>query len=482
MEKKSIKKNYIYNLIYQILIIILPLITTPYISRVLGADGVGIYGYTLSIATYFVLFGSLGIAMYGQREIAYCRDDLDKRSKNFWEIFILRLFTMSISIIAFIIIFLNRNDYSIYYRILILELIANVLDISFFFQGLEEFKKTVTRNLILKIVSVICIFIFIKQSSDLWLYILIYTLSNVFGNLSLWIYLPEYIRKVKIKELEIKKHLKPTITLFIPQVAMQIYLVLDKTMLGKFLGDMTEVGNYEQSQKIVKLTLSIITALGTVVAPRIANIISNGEKEKISEYLENSFTFVWFLGLPIMFGLMAISTSLTTWFLGVGYEESSILIKIGSLLILAIGLNNVTGIQYLIPAKKQNEYTKSVIIAAIINFALNCILIHKFKAVGAIVASVIAEFSIVFIQLYDVRKDFDLKIVVKNSYKFIISSIIMFIPTFIIGYKLAPTVKTTIIQISVGIIIYFIVLIILKEKYVYQFLDKISKKLNKQGE
>lgn len=479
---KSVTKNYIYNLLYQVLLIILPLITTPYISRVLGADGIGIYSYTLSVATYFILFGSLGIAMYGQREIAYSRDDIYKRSKSFWEILILRISTMSISVILFTIIFANGKDYSLYYRILILELIANALDISFLFQGLEEFKKTVTRNLIVKLISVIFIFIFIKQPTDLWLYVLIYVLSNILGNLSLWIYLPRYIKKIKTKELNVKKHIMPTINLFIPQIAMQIYLVLDKTMLGNLLGDMSEVGNYEQSQKIVKLALSIITALGTVVAPRIANTISNGEKEKISGYIENSFTFVWFLGLPIMFGLMSVSNSLTAWFLGEGYEKSATLIKIGALLIMAIGLNNVTGIQYLIPAKKQNKYTKSVVIAAFINFILNCILIPKFKSSGAIIASVIAEFSIVFIQLYDVRKDFDLKIVVKNCYKFIVSSIIMFIPIFIMGYKMKPTIKTTIIQIIIGIIIYFASLIILKEKYIYQFLDKIRKKLKKQGE
>lgn len=317
MEKDSLKKNYVYNLIYQLLIIILPLITTPYLSRVLGADGVGIYSYTLSITTYFVLFGSLGVAMYGQREIAYIRDEEEKKTQTFWEILFLRFITMLISLILFVFIFANgKSDYNLYYKILIIEIIANSLDISWFFQGLEEFKKTITRNIIVKIIGVICIFLFIKQAEHLWLYILIYVLSNLLGNLSLWLYLPKHLTKIRFKNLNIKKHIIPTITLFIPQIAMQVYLVLDKTMLGNILGDMSEVGNYEQSQKIIKTALTVVTALGTVVAPRIANVISNNNNKEVESYLENSFRFVWLLGFPIMMGLIAISRTLVPWFLG----------------------------------------------------------------------------------------------------------------------------------------------------------------------
>lgn len=478
--KKSLTKNYIYNLIYQLLIIVLPLITTPYLSRVLGADGVGIYSYTLSITTYFVLFGSLGVAMYGQRETAYIRDDSYKKSIAFWEILFLRFITMAISLILFIVIFANgENNYSLYYKILIIEIIANSLDISWFFQGLEEFKKTITRNIIVKIIGVICIFSFIKQAEHLGLYILIYVLSNLLGNLSLWLYLPKHLTKIKLKNINIKKHIIPTITLFIPQIAMQVYLVLDKTMLGNILGDMSEIGNYEQSQKIIKTALTVVTALGTVVAPRIANIISNKNNEDVENYLQNSFRFVWLLGFPIMIGLMAISRTLVPWFLGEGYEKSIMLIIVGAPLIMAIGLNNVTGIQYLIPAKKQNLYTKSVAIAAVLNFVLNLILIPNLKSVGALLASVIAEFSIVIVQLTDVKKDFDIRIVLKNSLKYIISGIIMFIPIYILGLHLEASIITTLIQIILGAFVYGIMLIVLKDSFVLNAIKSITSKISK---
>jgi len=209
--KKSITKNYIYNLLYQIIVLILPLITTPYISRVLGARNIGIYSYTISITTYFILFGSLGIAMYGQREIAYIQDDAKKYSKTFWEITLLRFITVGISMIIFWFTFASNGQYNIYYKILLLELLANCMDISWFFQGLEEFKKTILRNIIIKIISVMCIFTFVKTTNDLSIYLWIYVLSTLIGNLSLWPYLTKYLRKVKIKEINVIKHIKPDI-------------------------------------------------------------------------------------------------------------------------------------------------------------------------------------------------------------------------------------------------------------------------------
>ena len=478
-KKKSIAKNYIYNLIYQMLVIVLPLITTPYLSRVLGANGIGVYSYTISITTYFILFGSLGIAMYGQREIAYIRDNKELTSKNFWEIVLLRLFTMSISLVGFYLCFAIGNQYQVYYRILILEILANVIDISWFFQGLEEFKKTVSRNIIVKIISIICIFTFVNNPNDLYKYILIFTLSNFIGNITLWFYVPKYISKIQFKNLNLVKHIKPTLSLFIPQIAIQIYTVLDKTMIGIITNDMNQVGNYEQSQKIIKMSLTIVTALGTVLSPRIANTIAKNKHEEVKVKLKKSCRFVWMVGIPIMFGIMAISNTLVYWFLGQGYEQSSVLLRIGALLVLAIGLNSVSGMQYLIPAKKQRIYTKSVVIGAIFNFTLNLILIKRFKAEGAIISSVLAEFLILFIQLYYIRKDFDISIVYKNSAKYIISGVIMFCVTYFIGEIMSRTIVTTIIQVCVGTIIYGISLVVLKDEFTHSIIFNMLPKLKK---
>lgn len=476
MAKQSVKKNYIYNVIYQMLVIILPVITTPYLSRILGAENIGIYSYTLSITTYFILFGSLGVAMYGQREIAYVQSDTNKRSKIFWEIIIIRCITLFISLFIFYIFFCTKGQFNYYYKILLLEIIANMIDISWFFQGLEEFKKTVMRNTAVKIISVLCIFIFIKSQSDLYMYFIIYVLSTFLGNISLWIYLPKYIKKCNLKELKIIRHIKATIALFIPQIAVQVYTLLDKTMLGVLCNDMTSVGFYEQSQKIIKTALVLVTALGTVVAPRIASIISKGNKEEVNKYLEKSYHFVWMIGTPLTFGLIATAKTLVPWFLGEEFIPAIEIIMIGSVLIMAIGLNNVSGMQYLIPVKKQNLFTKSVIIAACINFMLNYILIPIYGAIGAITASVFAEIVIIFIQAFDIRKDINIKIIYKNSMNYIIGSIIMFLPIYVMGIYMKENVLSTIIQIISGILIYSIYLLIIKDSIIYECKDRIIKK------
>ena len=476
MNKKSITKNYMYNLIYQVLVLILPLITTPYISRVLGAENIGIYSYTLSISAYFILFGSLGIALYGQREVAYNQENRKKYSITFWEILLLRIITMTISLLIFYLTFVNGNQYQMYYKILILEIIGNCIDISWFFQGLEEFKKTVTRNIIVKLISVIAIFIFVKTPHDLAIYFWIYVLSIIIGNGTLWLYLPKFLEKVKFEELHILKHFKPTISLFIPQIAIQVYTVLDRTMIGTIISDKSEVGFYDQSQKIIKLLLAVITSLGTVMLPRIASNFASGEKDKINEYMKKSFNMVFLLTFPIIFGIMSVSKAFVPIFFGQGYDKVSILMKIICPIILFIGLSNVTGTQYLLPTKRQKEYTISVVVGAITNFIMNACLIWKFGAVGASIGTVMAEFMVTAIQAYFVRKDFNFKEILKLSRNYIISSIVMFIVCIIIREKVTNNLVSIVAQLIIGIITYGISLIILKDAFVYDVIKRMKSK------
>ena len=476
-EKSSIKKNYFYNLFYQLLIMVLPFITTPYVSRVLGANNIGIYSYTYSIVSFFISFGSLGISLYGQREIAFVQDDKKKYSKIFWEILLLKTITLSISMIVYWITFVyGNNDYRIYYKILTLELIANIIDISWFFQGLEDFKKTVIRNTIVKILSIIAIFIFVKTKNDLIKYFVIYMLSTLLGNASLWFYLSKYISKVKIRELNIFKHLKPTIMLFIPQIAVQVYTLLDKTMIGTIISDKSEVGYYEQAQKIVKTALTIITSLGTVMMPRIANTYSNGDKTKVKEYMYKSFNFVFLLAFPLILGLISVSDSFVPVFFGDGYEKTSQIIKIISPIILFIGLSNVTGTQYLLPTKRQTEFTLSVVTGAIVNFIMNSILIPKLGAIGASIGTVIAELTVTSVQIYFTRKDFEWKEILKMSVKYIISALIMFAVCILFNKVIKSNLLSTILQIIFGAISYFVCLLIFKDKLVKEIVNKVVKR------
>lgn len=475
--KNSIAKNYIYNLTYQILLIILPIITTPYLARTIGPEGTGIYSYTISIVTYFILFGSLGIALYGQREIAFVQDNKQKRSDIFYSIFFLRCLTMIISMMIFYICFVRTGEYSTYYKILLIEMFANIIDISWFYQGIEEFKKTATRNIIVKLLSVVCIFLFIKTPNDVFKYLCIYVGTTFLGNALLWWNLRKYINKVSIKNLELKKHLKSTVLLFIPQIAIQIYTVLDKTMIGTILNDMTEVGYYEQSQKIVKILLTIITSLGTVMMPRIAKLYAEKDKKQIIEYMYRTFKFVFMLAFPLIMGIISVSSSFVPLFFGEGYDPVVKLLNITAPIILFIGFSNVTGSQYLLAVKKQKEFTISVVLGAFVNFTLNMILIPIYKSFGAAIATVIAELTVTCVQLIFVRKTFNLFKIFKSSLLYLSSATIMFIVSCVIDRIINNQLYSMLIQVFVSAVVYFILLIIFKDEIICNFKNKIYDKI-----
>ena len=274
---KSIKINFIYNLIFQIVTLCLPLITVPYTSRVLGREGIGLYSYTLSITQYFIIIGTLGMSLYGNRAIAYVRDNKKELSKTFWAILVLRILTTTISLIMYLSIFCLNNENKIMYLIQALNILAATIDISWLYMGLEDFRKTVTRGLVVKILCVLSIFIFVREQSDLWIYTLINALMLVLGNGFMWLYLPKAVDKTKITFKDMKIHLIPTLQMFIPQIAIQVYAVLDKTMLG-ILATKGDVGIYEQSQKIVKIVGGLVTSLGVVMLPRMCITFANGGK------------------------------------------------------------------------------------------------------------------------------------------------------------------------------------------------------------
>lgn len=473
MAKKSIAKNYAYNLIYQVLTLILPLVTTPYISRVLGAERIGIYGYTHSIVSYFILFGSLGVALYGQREIAYAQENSEKRMKNFVEIVSFRFITVFIASLIYFFVFMIQGEYKVYYSILFLALAAVAFDISWFFQGLEEFKKTVLRNIVVRLSSITLIFIFVKKPEDLTKFMLIYSLADFIGNLSLWLYLPKYFKGQKIKNINLVRHILPILLLFIPQIANQIYNVLDKTMIGFIIADKTEVGYYEQAQKVIRLLITIATSLGVVMLPRMASTFASGNKEKVNEYMVKSFNFVFLLSFPLVFGIISISKEFVPIFFGKGYDDVVTLINIISPVVLLMGIANVVGTQYLLPTKHQKEYTFSVTVGLIVNFFLNWLLITKWGAIGASVATVLSQLVVDILQLRNIRKEIDLKSVYKTSIKYLISSLVMFAVCQIVRVFGLVGWLSIIVQIVVGIIVYFGILLLIKDEYIYAFITKI---------
>lgn len=467
-------KNYLYNVTYQIFILFIPLVTIPYISRVIGPNGVGVNAYTNSIIQYFVLFGSVGISLYGNRTIAYHRENKQELSKIFWEIALLRFITIALAYTMFLIFLLLTNKYHNYFLVQSVLIIAAGLDISWFYMGLEDFRKTVLRNTLVKIISVFLIFSFVKTKNDLAVYIFIISFSQLLGNVTLWPYLKRTLQPVKIKELNIFKHLYPSLALFIPQVAIQVYLVLNKTMLGS-LSSITEAGFFDNSDKMIKIVLAVVTASGTVMLPRVANTFAKGNLKKVNEYLYQSFDFSSLIAIPLMFGLAGIAPNFSIWFFGKAFASTGLLITILSPVIVLIAWSNVTGQQYLMPVNKIKDYTISVTIGAVVNLIVNFMLIPHYGASGAAVATVLAEFVVTFYQIKSIKKYVDIKRLFINCWKYLISGSVMYGAVLYMNLNLKFNIFTLLLQVITGIIIYFGLVVLTKPsglKNVREILNK----------
>lgn len=438
---------------YQVFILLVPLVTTPYISRVLGSEGVGINAYTNSIIQYFILFGSIGISTYGNRQIAYCRDDKKELSKTFWEISILRFITIFIAYVAFLIYLNMTTQYHSYFIAQSFQIIAAALDISWFFMGLENFKITVVRNFIVKIISLVCIFTMVKSIDDIGTYILILSLSLLFGNLSLWGYLRKYVKRPKFRQLNLAKHLKPSISLFIPQIAIQIYLVLNKTMLGSISG-VQSAGYFEYSDRIVKIVLAIVTSIGTVMLPRMSSIFANKDYKKMREYMYTSGDFINFISIPLSFGLAAIAPKFAIWFMGSDFAITGHLMMIESIVIFLIGWGVMLGNQYLIPTNQIRKYTYAVSASAVVNLILNVPLIYTMGVTGATIATVASEITSTGLQLYFIRRQISIFKLFSGFWKYLLAGLIMFIIIRVVNNLWDMNFITLIIEALIGVCVY----------------------------
>lgn len=464
--RNKLLKNYIYNLSYQLLLLIVPIVTIPYVSRTLKAENIGLYNFFYSVVSYFVLFGCLGLNLYGQREVAFYKDDKFKRSQIFWELFSIRVVTIIISTICYwFIIVQNSTGYSTQYAIFTIEILAASLDISWFFQGVEDFKQQTIRSLIVKIFGTIAIFIFVKDVGDLNKYIWCHVGMTLFSNILLWPQLRKYVFFVKIRLFGVLKYFGPVMVMFIPQVAISVYAQLDKTMIRLF-SDYLEVSYYSQAEKIVKIILTVVTSLGLVMLSRVATSFSKGNTDAIHEYITKSFKFISLIAYPCTFGLMAVSYDIVPWFFGEGFEKVAPCMVFLGPIIIFIGMSNIIGTQYLLPTNRMKEYTLSVVGGLMINVTLNSILITKFGCVGAAVATVFAEAGVIIIQLFFVRKEFSVKELILSGYKNFISAAVMGIIVFLIASNLANTLPNTVLEVAIGGIIYFVILVfVLRDKF-----------------
>lgn len=477
----SLKKNLAYNVAYQILVIILPLITAPYVSRVLGADGLGTYSYIFSIVTYFGLFGMLGIANHGNRSVALVRDNRQKVSEAFSNTYIIQLCTTVIALFLYFLFIYCwfSGDKTIAYIESIIVL-SYVLDITWFFFGLEQFAVTVTRNAIIKIATVVAIFIFVRSREDLWIYALIMSCGMLFSQIYLWLRIRKYADFCKPSWSQVKSNIKPVLMLFIPAIAYSIYKLLDKVMLGA-MSSMSQVGLFDNAEKIINIPSSLITAFGTVMMPRITVLLGTGDEHRISYLNKISVRYFTLLVVGAAFGLAGICNVLAPVYFGSEFVGSAPIIAGLGFSLIFVTWANVIRTQYLIPNKLDKPYVISSVIGALANLAVNIILIPKFAGIGAMIGTIIAEFTVFFVQLILVRRSFPMSQYLQPVLFLFPIGMIMFAVVYWIGAYMGNTIITLIIQILVGGFLYLSGSMVYLKVIHDEFFEKLTSRIFHHG-
>ncbi len=481
MKNNNLKKNIYYNIAYQILNLLMPLVTTPYIARVIGVNGVGIYSYTYSIVQYFILFVMLGLNNYGNRTIAKSKDNINEMKRNFWNIYAVQFSCFVIvSCFYWLYIYLSENEYKIFFIIQYLYILAAGIDINWLFYGLEEFKITVTRNVIIKITLMGTIFLFVKNKEDLIVYTILMSLSTVLSNGVLWKYQKKLFGFAKPNPNEMIIHFKKNIILFIPVLAISFYNIMDKIMVGKIL-NVTEVGLYENAEKIINVPLNILTSIGVAMLPHTTNLIANKKENIVIDYINKTMNISLFLTIPMIVGICCIADKLVVIYLGDAFKDSIILVQFLSIVILFKIWANIIRTQYLIPKEKDKAYILSVIIGAILNVIFNTLFINSIGTIGAVYGTIIAEFFVCMIQTISVRRELPICQYMKYCCKYTFNSFFMGIILLGERYLLDKNNINKYIYICIIVLSGIAIYIILNCKSVKSIYNEIKKNNVKEG-
>lgn len=467
----GVKKNLSYQMAYRVLTVVTPLITSPIISRALGADGLGVYSATQAYANYFMFFAMLGIEYYGQRTIASA-DSKDDRERLFWEIYLVQCVSSIISIVCYYCsVFIVSRDRLIINLIQGLWVISCLFDINWFFFGIENFKTTVTRNFIVKIITVFGVVLLVRRPTDLYKYAFIMAGSTAVSQILLWVPLFKTIGFRRAHLNCFKKHFIPIIRLFLPIIALSVYHIMDKTMLD-MLSTESEVGYYYAADKIIYIPLGLITAIGTVMLPKISGTLHRKSKEVVLKLLESSTELSLCMSSAIGFGIAAIAKEFVPLFFGKGYNKCISLLYLFVPVLIVKSLSNIVDQEYLIPSTKDTQYTLAVVSGAITNLIFNSLLIPFLGSIGATIGTFLAETAVLVTSMLFSRKDINFaKMFVKEMWYFIPGFIMLLIVRCISGfiYKYVNVLLGLMASIIIGAAVYIIIC-----AFVWSFIKKDS--------
>ncbi|MFV0557895.1 MAG: oligosaccharide flippase family protein [Enterococcus sp.] len=472
--KKKLAINAMYQVSFQLLKVILPLVTIPIVAHALGAQGLGRYNFINSIATYFILLMSIGTSEYSIRSIALVRESRVKRSKVFWEIECLNILLGFIVLLFYCLLVTQVQD-KLYYAIVGITVMSAAIDVNWFFAGMEEFKWITSISMIIKLIAFVAIVLLIHQPSDLKTYFLIQSMAIFLPNLLVWRKIFQYVQFTKIDLRTSWQHWTFSIQYFFGNAAINLYTNLNKTLLGIFVTQVA-VGIYTSATQLMSIFIIMADAIDTVLLPRMTHLYSQKNSDKSLRIMEEVINIQLFLSVAAMFGLMSICGNFIPWFYGNDFLILEKIIPIIAPVVILIPLGTSLACQYLLPQNRVGEFNKSVMIPAVISVGLNFVLIPRIGIMGAVLASIIAELVVVFLRLSLIYRETSFRLDLIKIGKYILSGLVMYLVIQTTTSNLAAVAGTTILQVFVGIISYFLTTQLLGVNPCVQLLKKLLAK------
>ncbi len=451
----SLKKNLAYNVSYQILILIVPFITAPYVSRVLGPTGLGTYSVMTATTKVFTMVAAMGMTSYGNRMIAQNRRSKEQLSQIFWDLFAFQLVISSIVTLAFVLYASTVGAWN-YGAVIACQLpymLSAVFDVSWFFFGIEDFKGIVTRNIIVKTLTTAAVFAFVNSADDVWVYTLINASSFLAGQLCLWPFLRSKVSLCRPRWKTVFRHFKPNCVLMVSVISLSIYAVLSKIVL-EFFSDTTNVGYYENTEKIITIANNAAGAIGAVMLPRLANIkVEEGERV-MQQYMDKSMHYIMILAIALCFGIAGIGDCFAVIYFGPEFEACGKLLMICAPAIIFYAWSNIMRNQYLLPNSLDTIFVWGTLIAVVVNVAINALLSPRYGAVGAAVAFAGAQLSELVYQLWRSRAALPIRKYLLDLLPFVFFGTIMLAYCWLAGRWLETGITLLLIQIGGGALLY----------------------------
>lgn len=477
MQEESVKNNLLSQGLYQFLILGVPLIVSPYLTRTLGAEQLGIYTYTNSIAYYFVILAALGISRHGQRAIAAASHDKNRLRKTFWSLYLVHMFFSLLALMCyagFIRFFVKENR--VVFSIQSLYVLSVLFDVTWLYYGLENFKSIVAKNTFAKMLELICIFTFVHTPDDLYVYTFIIAGSTLIGQIIMMPPLFRLIKPIRVEWNDCKQHIKPLLTLSISVIAVSLYTVFDKTLLGVML-DMSSVSYYEYANRIISVPKTLLGVITTVLFPRVCRLTESDNSEALKKIFDTSFYFTSLIGSGFTFIIIGVSRVFVPLYYGTDFEMTGDVMIVMAPVILIVSLGDLIRTQLMISKHRDGQYILCVVINAAVNIVLSISFIRIIGIYGAVIGSVMAELCGLVLETWFCRKDIKIKSTYLEALPFLLIGVISIIPMVMIEQSMGISFVVFLLQAFLGCLTYFGLCTVYMYKFRHNYFNLIVKSI-----